>query len=44
MSKAKRILQWEPKVRFEELVGMMVDADLKDIQERGDRPQRSREH
>jgi len=27
--KAKRILNWEPKVRFEELVKMMVDADIK---------------
>jgi GDPmannose 4,6-dehydratase len=27
-SKAKRDLGWEPKVRFEELVRIMVDADL----------------
>jgi GDPmannose 4,6-dehydratase len=27
-SKAKRVLQWEPKVRFRELVRMMVDADI----------------
>jgi GDPmannose 4,6-dehydratase len=27
--KAKRILGWEPKVTFEELVAMMVDADVK---------------
>ncbi|MFN2623507.1 MAG: GDP-mannose 4,6-dehydratase [Chthoniobacterales bacterium] len=27
-SKAKRILDWEPKVRFKELVQIMVDADL----------------
>ena len=27
--KAKKILKWEPKVGFEELVKMMVDADLK---------------
>src|SRR5204862_3072928 len=27
-SKAKKILGWEPKVRFEELVRMMVDADM----------------
>ncbi len=27
-SKAKRDLGWEPKVRFQELVAMMVDADL----------------
>ncbi len=28
-SKAKRVLDWEPKVRFAELVRIMVDADLK---------------
>lgn len=28
-SKAKRILNWEPKTLFEELVKMMVDSDLK---------------
>ncbi|PYK17121.1 MAG: GDP-mannose 4,6-dehydratase [Verrucomicrobia bacterium] len=28
-SKAKKILGWEPKVRFHELVRMMVDADMK---------------
>ena len=27
-SKAKKLLNWEPQVRFEELVRMMVDADL----------------
>jgi len=27
-SKAKRILRWEPKVRFNELVRIMVDADM----------------
>src|SRR6478672_1840676 len=27
-SKAKRVLDWEPKVRFQELVGIMVDADM----------------
>jgi GDPmannose 4,6-dehydratase len=27
-SKARRQLGWEPKVDFEELVAMMVDADL----------------
>src|SRR6186997_3187420 len=27
--KAKRLLDWEPKVRFRELVQIMVDADLK---------------
>lgn len=28
-SKAKKILGWEPKVRFHELVKIMVDADMK---------------
>ena len=28
-SKAKRILGWEPKTKFKELVHLMVDADLK---------------
>ena len=28
-SKAKRVLGWKPKVRFEELVKMMMDEDLK---------------
>jgi GDPmannose 4,6-dehydratase len=28
-SKAKKILKWEPKVKFKELVQIMVDADLK---------------
>jgi GDPmannose 4,6-dehydratase len=27
-SKAKRVLGWEPKVTFKELVRMMVDSDL----------------
>jgi GDPmannose 4,6-dehydratase len=27
-TKAKEILGWEPKVSFEELVKIMVDADL----------------
>jgi GDPmannose 4,6-dehydratase len=27
-AKAKRVLGWEPKVGFEELIGMMVDNDL----------------
>ncbi|OGY45191.1 MAG: GDP-mannose 4,6-dehydratase [Candidatus Buchananbacteria bacterium RIFCSPHIGHO2_01_FULL_44_11] len=30
-SKAKRVLGWEPKVKFEDLVKLMVDYDLKDI-------------
>ncbi|MCC7192783.1 MAG: GDP-mannose 4,6-dehydratase [Phycisphaeraceae bacterium] len=32
-SKARKILGWNPKVSFDELVGMMVDADL-DLAER----------
>ncbi len=28
-SKAKRILGWEPKVKFKELVKIMMDYDLK---------------
>ena len=27
-SKAKKMLDWEPKVRFRELVEIMVDADM----------------
>jgi GDPmannose 4,6-dehydratase len=27
-SKAKKVLGWEPKVRFHELVRIMVDADM----------------
>jgi GDPmannose 4,6-dehydratase len=33
-SKAKRALGWEPKVRFPELVQIMVDADLASLQKR----------
>jgi len=32
-SKARKQLGWEPKVSFEELVRMMVDADLKRYQD-----------
>lgn len=32
-SKAQRILGWKPRVGFEKLVAMMVDADLKKIKE-----------
>jgi GDPmannose 4,6-dehydratase len=41
-TKAKQILGWEPKVRFEELVCMMVDADLAVERERieGIKPKR----
>ena len=31
-SKARRVLGWEPKVSFEELIHMMVDADLEALQ------------
>jgi GDPmannose 4,6-dehydratase len=30
-SKARRILGWEPRVSFRELVRLMVDADLQDL-------------
>ena len=30
-SKAKKILKWEPKISFDELVKNMVDADLKNL-------------
>jgi len=32
-SKARKKLGWEPNVRFKELVRMMVDADIKDLEE-----------
>ena len=32
-SKAMRTLNWEPKVRFKELVKIMVDADIKNLEE-----------
>jgi len=31
VSKAKKLLNWEPKVTFQELVNIMVDADIKAI-------------
>ncbi len=34
-SNAKRKLLWEPKVRFEELVHMMVDADMAELRKKG---------
>lgn len=44
-SKAKRQLGWEPKISFEELIRMMVDADLAllghEMKLRGVTPQRS---
>lgn len=33
-SKAKRQIDWEPKVRFKELVRIMVDADMADAKKR----------
>ncbi|MCJ7508300.1 MAG: GDP-mannose 4,6-dehydratase, partial [candidate division Zixibacteria bacterium] len=32
-SKAKKKLGWEPKIRVKELVKIMVDADIKDLEE-----------
>jgi GDPmannose 4,6-dehydratase len=43
MSKARRLLGWEPKVRFSELVRLMVDADLEDLKANGPR-NHDREH
>jgi GDPmannose 4,6-dehydratase len=38
-SKAKRILGWEPVVKFKELIHIMVDADLRKARiERGGYP------
>jgi GDPmannose 4,6-dehydratase len=34
-SKAKKVLGWTPKTRFRDLVRLMVDADLKLVQESG---------
>jgi GDPmannose 4,6-dehydratase len=36
MDKARRVLGWEPKVKFHELVRMMVKADLEDLTIHGD--------
>jgi len=33
-SKAKRVLGWQPKVSFENLIHMMVDEDIKRISTR----------
>lgn len=35
-TKAKRLLGWQPEVSFEELIGMMVDADLKKLRDNPD--------
>ena len=32
-TKAKKVLNWDPKIKFKELVKMMVEADLKDKME-----------
>jgi GDPmannose 4,6-dehydratase len=32
-SKAKKQLGWVPKVRFEELIKMMVDTDIKELED-----------
>ncbi len=41
-SKARRVLGWQPKVRFKELVALMVDADLalaqRELRSRGESP------
>jgi GDPmannose 4,6-dehydratase len=37
MGKARRLLKWEPKVKFAQLVEIMVDADLEDLQRQGGR-------
>ncbi|MCX7642153.1 MAG: GDP-mannose 4,6-dehydratase [Elusimicrobiales bacterium] len=34
-TKAKKILGWEPKVRFEKLIEIMVDADLRRVSQKG---------
>ncbi|MBU6308038.1 MAG: GDP-mannose 4,6-dehydratase, partial [Bacteroidetes bacterium] len=35
-SKAKKKLGWEPKVRFEQLVEIMVDADIDQLKKESD--------
>jgi GDPmannose 4,6-dehydratase len=37
MTKAKTLLKWEPKVKFQSLVRMMIDGDLADVKKHGDR-------
>jgi GDPmannose 4,6-dehydratase len=32
-TKAKKKLGWKPKVKFKELVQMMVDSDIKNLEE-----------
>jgi GDPmannose 4,6-dehydratase len=38
-AKAKKILDWEPKVRFRELIEIMVDADIQALSRQGAREQ-----
>lgn len=38
MTKARRLLRWEPKVRFRPLVEMMVDHDLADLLRQRQKP------
>jgi GDPmannose 4,6-dehydratase len=40
MRKARTVLDWEPKVTFEALAKMMVDADLASVQKSGERARR----
>ena len=35
-AKARRVLGWQPEVSFEELIGMMVEADLKKLRDNPD--------
>jgi GDPmannose 4,6-dehydratase len=37
-SKAGRVLGWEPRVGFKELVKMMVEADIERIEQQSKRP------
>ncbi|MFH1246303.1 MAG: GDP-mannose 4,6-dehydratase [Candidatus Liptonbacteria bacterium] len=42
--KAKEILHWEPKTKFDELVRIMMDADAKDVErEKWEREQREKQ-
>jgi GDPmannose 4,6-dehydratase len=34
VSKARRVLGWEPKVSFQELVAMMVDSDIAALEQK----------
>jgi GDPmannose 4,6-dehydratase len=43
-SKARRLVNWEPKVTFKPLVRMMVTADLEELSRRGHRRERSSIH